>query len=159
MRVVDPLPSKGQFVFVALFRSLLLDPDKPRVQPVRSAGRVVDEIRLSLVRVRLFPVGWQGTQVLFPDLLVPWRGKETLGGTAVIVRRWRRRFRTATTRGVVGLGWVAVMMAAGQGAASGTGTLGRCRRTAAAGRLRAGTCNSKIPSTSLQHFSKIKAKI
>ena len=80
-----------------------------------------------LVRVGLLPVGWQGTQVLFPDLLDPRRGEETLGGTAVIVRRWRRRFRTATARGVVGLGWMAVMMAAGQGAASGTGTLGRCR--------------------------------
>ena len=161
VRVIDPLPSEGQFVFVALFRSLLLDPDKPRVQPVRSAGRVVDEIRLSLVRVRLFPVGWQGTQVLFPDLLDPRRGEKAFGGTAMIVRRWRRRFRTATARGVVGLGWVAVMMAAGQGAASGTSTLGRCRRAASAWRLRAGTCNSKnkIPSKVINTLQKLELEL
>ena len=48
VRVVDALPPERQLVVVALLGPLLLHPRQPRVQPVRRARVVVDEVRLAL---------------------------------------------------------------------------------------------------------------
>ena len=59
VRVVDPLPAEGQLVVAAIFGSGFLDPGQPRVEPVRGARVVVDEVDLALLGVGLLPVGRQ----------------------------------------------------------------------------------------------------